>query len=269
MRPKIRRRNRDPLPVVEDDPLLQLMRDVDEADGASPDAIMPQSPRERLRWFREQARVNGGRMSQEVLPWLYETMIRLRVMKVPHAEIARQLGVSTRAEMYHWAKAKVSMQWQNTNLDPAQYLMEGLEALRMLDERALSRAMGMGAEDTVGFHRMAAVKLRAQDRIVAFLDRFGYFDAVDISRMRAVDENSAEARATRFREALDEAFAPPTQDEIKQAKRRVAGDEMDDEDEIEDDWGSAYRVEKAGYMTASSTAVSNQFSPCNTGGVHT
>ena len=47
MRPKIRRRNRDPIPVVEDDPLLQLMRDVDEADGASPDAIMPQSPREK------------------------------------------------------------------------------------------------------------------------------------------------------------------------------------------------------------------------------
>ena len=32
---------------------------------------------------------------------------------------------------------------------------------------------------------------------------------------------------------------------------------------------SAYRREKAGYMTASSTADSNQFSPCNTGGVHT
>ena len=32
---------------------------------------------------------------------------------------------------------------------------------------------------------------------------------------------------------------------------------------------SAYRSEKAGYMTASSTADSNQFSPCNTGGVHT
>ena len=32
---------------------------------------------------------------------------------------------------------------------------------------------------------------------------------------------------------------------------------------------SAYRSEKAGYMTASSTANSNQFSPCNTGGVHT
>ena len=32
---------------------------------------------------------------------------------------------------------------------------------------------------------------------------------------------------------------------------------------------SVYRSEKAGYMTASSTAVSNRFSPCNTGGVHT
>ena len=32
---------------------------------------------------------------------------------------------------------------------------------------------------------------------------------------------------------------------------------------------SAYRNGKAGYMTASSTAVSNRFSPCNTGGVHT
>ena len=32
---------------------------------------------------------------------------------------------------------------------------------------------------------------------------------------------------------------------------------------------SAYRSEKAGYMTASSTAVSNRFSPCITGGVHT
>ncbi len=31
---------------------------------------------------------------------------------------------------------------------------------------------------------------------------------------------------------------------------------------------SAYRCEKAGYMTASSTAVSSQFFPCNTGGVH-
>ena len=30
-----------------------------------------------------------------------------------------------------------------------------------------------------------------------------------------------------------------------------------------------HRNEKAGYMTASSTAASNQFSPCNTGGVHT
>ena len=32
---------------------------------------------------------------------------------------------------------------------------------------------------------------------------------------------------------------------------------------------SAYRNEKAGYMTASSTAVSSQVFPCNTGGVHT
>ena len=32
---------------------------------------------------------------------------------------------------------------------------------------------------------------------------------------------------------------------------------------------SVYRSAKAGYMTASSTAVSNRFSPCNTGGVHT
>lgn len=32
---------------------------------------------------------------------------------------------------------------------------------------------------------------------------------------------------------------------------------------------SAYRSEKAGYMTANSTAVSSQFSPCNNGGVHT
>ena len=32
---------------------------------------------------------------------------------------------------------------------------------------------------------------------------------------------------------------------------------------------SAYRSGKAGYMTASSTAVSSQFFPCNTGGVHT
>ena len=32
---------------------------------------------------------------------------------------------------------------------------------------------------------------------------------------------------------------------------------------------SAYRSDKAGYMTASSTATSNKFSPCNTGGVHT
>ena len=32
---------------------------------------------------------------------------------------------------------------------------------------------------------------------------------------------------------------------------------------------SAYRNGKAGYMTASSTAVSSQFFPCNTGGVHT
>jgi len=31
----------------------------------------------------------------------------------------------------------------------------------------------------------------------------------------------------------------------------------------------AYRSEKAGYMTASSTAVSNQIFPCITGGVHT
>ena len=32
---------------------------------------------------------------------------------------------------------------------------------------------------------------------------------------------------------------------------------------------SAYRSAKAGYMTASSTAVLSQFLPCNTGGVHT
>jgi hypothetical protein len=32
---------------------------------------------------------------------------------------------------------------------------------------------------------------------------------------------------------------------------------------------SACRSEKAGYMTANSTAASNHFSPCNTGGVHT
>ena len=32
---------------------------------------------------------------------------------------------------------------------------------------------------------------------------------------------------------------------------------------------SVYRGEKAGYMTASSTAAPNRFSPCDTGGVHT
>ena len=80
--PTIRRRSRDRLPDPArkepgDDYLTELMREVDGGDPA-PGAI-PRNLGERLRYFRDRARANGGRMSPEVLPWLYETMIRLRL----------------------------------------------------------------------------------------------------------------------------------------------------------------------------------------------
>ena len=73
-------------------------------------------------------------------------MLRLRVLNVPHAEIARQLGVCVRVEMRHWKKAKKWLQERSTGLDPTEFLTEGLESWRMLDEKALAGAMNVAAD---------------------------------------------------------------------------------------------------------------------------
>ena len=56
------------------------------------------------------------------------------------------------------------------------------------------------------FQKMATVVIKISEARAAWLDRYGYFDAVNFHGMTGGDPDSAEARADLVRKALNEAF---------------------------------------------------------------
>ena len=138
--------------------------------------------------------------------FVYTTILRLRHMNLPMVEIGRQLGWH---EANVWQQMKPAKKWfakhLSEKLDPYELLMSEMIELDMLGERALTKAMA-GQITLADFQKAATIAMGTSKSRAEWLDRYGYFDAINFHRLTGGDVDSAEARADIVRAALTEAF---------------------------------------------------------------
>ncbi len=205
-RTKIRHRTRVPVVVNPDRAFLdEVDRLLEESDDRVPTEI-PRELSERLRYFRARAGQGANIVAGDLREFLYTTIIRMRRMGVAVAEISRQLGVNERTTYFHCKKAREWCREQlSERLDPVQFLVDELEAIRMLEERVLNKAMATTVT-TSDLHKMVMSATTLHDKKVSLLKEVGWFDAVNYARLGGVDKDSPEARADAVRKIMDDAF---------------------------------------------------------------
>ena len=197
-------------------------------------SALPRDLGERVVYLRERADA-GERVVTDLREFVYTTILRLRHLHLPVIEIARQLHWSEEAVWYHLKPAKKWFAKQmNEKLDPFELLAHEFMKLEMMDERAMAKVVG--ESNMTDFQKAAMVALGTSKSKAEWLERYGYFDAINFHRMRGGDADSAEARADMVRKGLFDAFdngddaeiLQPVATENENEDAVAVVDEMDD-----------------------------------------
>ncbi len=233
---EVRKRTRATRPSKSVDPFLAQIDDALSTAEADLPGHLPQDLGERVRFLRKRAD-SGLKITYDLHEFLYTTLLRLKQLNLPLSEIARQLGWHENSVVYHMKPAR---EWfakhLGKRLDPFELLMSEMIKLDMLDERALTKAMA-GNVSVGDLHKMIAASTKVSDTRAEWLNKYGYFDAVNFHRMRGGDSDSAEARADVLRRALWETFDDDSVQPVAIEHKKDQSDveELDEMDEWPDD----------------------------------
>ena len=155
-------------------------------------------------------RVMQSKGSPEMMPWVYDTMYKLRCAGMPFAEIAREFRKSERTIYNWWAKAQEYVKHQHTNLDPAGHFARRMEEFSIRRKRLLT--LLLNTKDTTETARLSMALERVDVSERNWLREHGYFTLFPFGKLAGGDENSAESQAERMRKALTDAFSGVEED---------------------------------------------------------
>ncbi len=174
-------------------------------------------------------RTLAARRSPESMPYVYETMFKLRMAGVLWVDVARRLGVHEQT-IYKWNKGMVEwLRKQHTTLDPGDHYSKVMHSIQVRRERFMAIMLNIRVMDADGnpIHSgiMATTKINGElikldEMERRWMQHYGYFDVFTFGRLSGAVTDSPEDRASAVSDALDRAFG--------QAVSQGEGDDWDE-----------------------------------------
>lgn len=143
----------------------------------------------------------AARNSPELMPPIFDALVRLRMAGVPHEEIARKFGVHPRTVYRWWERAKPWLREKFVDLDPATNYAEHMSEFDA--RRARLVTLFMGTDDGAEAARMSHALDRLSETRRRWMESHGYFDMVKFGQMSGQESDRSMREARELREALD------------------------------------------------------------------
>ncbi len=143
----------------------------------------------------------AARNSPELMPPIFDALVRLRMAGVPHEEIARRFGIHVRTVYRWWERAKPWLRERLVDLDPAEAYAERMAEFDA--RRARLFTLFMGTDDPKEAARLSHALDRISETSRRWMDSHGYFDLVKFGEMAGQESDRTVREARELREALD------------------------------------------------------------------